>query len=248
MQISGFYGFEIPLPPLEVQNGIVEEIEQYQKVIDGAKQVISNYRPTISINPDWEIVKLGDICLKVNNGVFKKREEFGRGVKLINVSDLYKSLAIDTNSLERVDVTEKELQLYSVEKDDLFFCRSSLKKEGIGWCAYIDKLEEPIVFECHLMRVQVNKSIINPRYLAIYWQHPIARENLIENSRSATMTTMNQNDLLRIEIPRPPLEIQNAIVEEIEKERAAVEACKQLVAQFETKIKTKIAKIWGEEL
>jgi len=38
------------------------------------------------------------------------------------------------------------------------------------------------------------------------------------------------------------------IVEEIEKERAAVEACKQLVAQFETKIKTKIAKIWGEEL
>jgi type I restriction enzyme S subunit len=47
-----FVKIEIPLPPLEIQNAIVAEIEQWQKVIDGAKQVIANYRPTITINPD----------------------------------------------------------------------------------------------------------------------------------------------------------------------------------------------------
>jgi len=49
-----------------------------------------------------------------------------------------------------------------------------------------------------------------------------------------------------LNIPLPSLEEQNAIVAEIEKERAAVDACKQLIAQFEAKIKAKIATIWGE--
>ena len=34
--------FKIPLPPLEVQKQIATEIDQHQKVIDGAKQVIQN--------------------------------------------------------------------------------------------------------------------------------------------------------------------------------------------------------------
>ena len=44
---------QIPLPPLEVQKEIVAEIEGYQKVIDGARAVLDNYRPHIPIHPDW---------------------------------------------------------------------------------------------------------------------------------------------------------------------------------------------------
>ena len=40
--------FQIPLPPLDKQQEIVDEIEQYQKVIDGARQVIEKSK--ISIN------------------------------------------------------------------------------------------------------------------------------------------------------------------------------------------------------
>ncbi|HOE64566.1 MAG TPA: N-6 DNA methylase, partial [Candidatus Sumerlaeota bacterium] len=43
------YQYEIPLPPLEVQKEIVAEIEGYQKVIDGARAVLDNYRPHIPI-------------------------------------------------------------------------------------------------------------------------------------------------------------------------------------------------------
>ncbi len=52
----------IPLPPLEVQKEIVAEIEGYQKIIDGARQVVENYQPRIPIHPDWPIVELGDAC------------------------------------------------------------------------------------------------------------------------------------------------------------------------------------------
>ena len=54
--------FQIPLPPLEVQKEIAAEIEGYQKVINGARAVLDNYRPHIPINPDWPMVELGNMC------------------------------------------------------------------------------------------------------------------------------------------------------------------------------------------
>ena len=54
--LSTLADIQIPLPPLEVQQEIVAEIEGYQKVIDGARTVIDNYRPHIPIDPDWPMV------------------------------------------------------------------------------------------------------------------------------------------------------------------------------------------------
>jgi type I restriction enzyme M protein len=47
---SSFADLQIPLPPLEVQKEIVAQIEAYQKVINGARAVLDNYRPHINRN------------------------------------------------------------------------------------------------------------------------------------------------------------------------------------------------------
>jgi restriction endonuclease S subunit len=60
--ISQYSKIQIPLPPLEVQEQIVAEIEKYQKVIDGAKQVVENWKPSFRIDPSWEMVELGEVC------------------------------------------------------------------------------------------------------------------------------------------------------------------------------------------
>ena len=51
---------EVPLPPLEVQREIMAEIECYQRVIDGARVVIENWKPTVSIDTRWPMVELGN--------------------------------------------------------------------------------------------------------------------------------------------------------------------------------------------
>ena len=72
---------EIPLPPLEVQQEIVDELEGYQKIIDGCKQVVENYKPTIDIDPSWEMVELGEICTLKTGGTPKstKKEYYENG-------------------------------------------------------------------------------------------------------------------------------------------------------------------------
>ena len=59
---------KIPLPPLSVQKEIVAEIDGYQKIIDGAKQVIENYKPRIKVDENWEIVELGEACNFMTGG------------------------------------------------------------------------------------------------------------------------------------------------------------------------------------
>ncbi len=38
------------------------EIEGYQKIIDGARQVLDNYKPHIVVSTDWPITPLSEVC------------------------------------------------------------------------------------------------------------------------------------------------------------------------------------------
>lgn len=79
---------QIPLPPLEVQQEIVAEIEGYQKIIDGCRQVIDAWKPDVEtyldeelkiylaehpekqeeLSEGWPMVKLGEVCEKLFAG------------------------------------------------------------------------------------------------------------------------------------------------------------------------------------
>lgn len=161
---------------------------------------------------NWDPIRLSDIAVEgPSNGIFKQRHEFGNGVPIINVADLYSSPRVNFRSLEHVSVSEKELNKFSVKAGDLFFCRSSLKKAGIGWCCYAHKVPEPAVFDCHVMRVHLDPGKADPEFITYYWSHPDMRNEVIRNSHTSTMTTMSQKDLSNVTIPLPPLKEQKRI-------------------------------------
>lgn len=229
----------IPLPPIAEQKRIVGILRDRLAAVDQARQATqaqleaaqalpAAYLRQIFNSPEareWQKHNLGSLAaLGPNNGLFKKRHEFGAGVPLINVSDLYRGLECDISKLERVSATPKEIEQYSVQAGDLFFCRSSLKREGIGWCCLVKEIFEPTVFECHIMRIRLKQENALPKFVAYYWQHPSVRAQVIESSRTATMTTMNQNDLSKIEIPLPPLKTQKEKVYFLDNKNVEIEA------------------------
>ncbi len=48
-------------------------------------------------------------------------------------------------------------------------------------------------------------------------------------------------------IPKPTSSVQNAIVSEIEAEQGLVANNRELIARFEKKIQTTLARVWGED-
>ena len=55
--------FKIPLPPLEVQNEIVEKIEKQKQIIDGVEKIENSFTIQMIVDfPDTEIVEIGKVC------------------------------------------------------------------------------------------------------------------------------------------------------------------------------------------
>ena len=96
-QSRSFEDIQIPLPPLEVQKEIVAEIEGYQKVIDGARAVLDNYRPHIPIHPDWPMVELGDRSFKTSgrNSDTEASQTYGWQIPCVSLNDMTSRLRSD---------------------------------------------------------------------------------------------------------------------------------------------------------
>ena len=72
------------------------------------------------------------------------------------------------------------------------------------------------------------------------------QDQMVAQMGKGAYPSINQTDVQNFEIPLPPLEIQNQIVEKIEAERTLVESSKKLIAIYEQKTKDTIAKLWNE--
>ena len=102
------------------------------------------------------------------------------------------------------------------------------------------------VFASFLIRLRFPIDRVHPRY---YWV--FAQSDLYWNQAKSLMTgggqpQFNGNALVQVKIPLPPLATQQQIVAEIETEQALVAANRELIARFEKKIQTTLARVWGE--
>ena len=155
---------------------------------------------------------------------FKTKDNFGRGIKIINVSDIYsENFFINFVNLERVEVSTNEIKRYEVYHGDIFFVRSSLKLEGVGASACIVELLEPTIFECHVIRIHPNRQKILPEYLIHYLNSLNTRQRLVALSETVTMSTISQPKISSIEIVVPHIKEQKEIFSRIENESMRID-------------------------
>jgi type I restriction enzyme S subunit len=197
--------------------------EQKQAIIHRA--VTRGLDPDVPLKPSgvewlgeipahWETCRLKDVLTRpVRNGLFKKKDAFGSGVQLINVSDIYRDdFRVDPSSLERVRATDEEIRTFRVAPGDLFFVRSSLKLEGTGRSAIAVDCAPDAVFECHLVQARPHQGRVLPRFLSFQINSDSLRQYLISRANIVTMATVDQDVLQTCPVFLPGLDEQQAIV------------------------------------
>ena len=230
-----YSSFRLPLPPLEMQKEVVAEIEGYQKVIDGARAVVDNYRPHITIDPDWPMVELGDVCSlggTITTDVDFSLPYFGADSIESNTGKLVKSeTAQDQKVSGPVYEFTGERLLYSK-------IRPYLNKLAVvdlrGYCS------------SDMYPLLPNHSKVRVTYLAAYMLSEAFNECIRGYYERASIPKINRSQLFGEAIPLPPLETQQKIVAEIEAEQALVAANRELIERFEKKISAAIGRVWGE--
>jgi type I restriction enzyme M protein len=238
--------FAIPLPPLDTQKEIVSEIEDYQKVIDGAHAILDSYHPHIPVHPDWPMVALGEICEAILTGPFgtslHESDYVTDGIPVINPQNIVDG-AISTDGVKRVSSgTRDRLKDFTIREDDIIIGR----RGEMGRCAVTtsDMNGWLCGTGCFVIRLKARCDV---RFAFFQIASPKVKSFLEEQAVGVTMKNLNQGILSSIQIPLPPLATQQAIVAEIEAEQRLVAANRELIARFEKKIQATIARVWGEE-
>jgi len=232
----------IPVPPLAIQQEIVTEIESYQKIIDGARQVVENYQPRIAVQPDWPRIPLDEL-FKTKSGTTPRRNNpayFSGGqipwVKTLDLNDG----AIRVTDERVTDLALSETHLEILPKGTVL----------VAMYGGFNQIGRTGVLEIEAAHNQAMTALLPTPKVDSYYLNAILVASKKHWKSVANSTRKDPNitksDVVNFLLPLPDLATQRAIVAEIEAEQALVEANKQLIVRFETKIKTAINRVWGD--
>ena len=222
-----FCELQIPLPPLEVQKEIMTEIEGYQKVIDGARAVINNYRPHIPIHPDWPIVPLGDLAENLDS----MRVPITKGDRKPGPYPYYGASGVVDHVADFI--FDERLLLISEDGANLLARSTPIaftvnKKCWVNNHAHVLRFSDPATegfVETYLNSISIAEFVTG-----------------------AAQPKLNQKSLNGIPIPIPEsLAERETIISEINAEQTLVAANHELIQRMEKKIQAAIARVWGED-
>lgn len=225
-------GYEFLLPPKEQQVNFVgllmvaDEILQKNLVLKRSTETYfeKNKNDIFSKNSSHPMSVFGNdfyqektiakcMSVKMLNGIYKSQEFQGRGVRLINMGELFAYPIITDEEMSLLDLTDKEKAQFLVDEGDLIFARRSLVIEGAGRCSIIGKHASPMSFESSMIRVRLDSSFISSKYVFHFLNSNEGKQRIRRIVGFTTVAGIASSDLAGVKIPTLFKDKENSIAE-----------------------------------
>ena len=145
------------------------------------------------------------------NGVYKPKEFHGSGCRIVNMGEMFGFNFISNQEMKRLELNDIELTANSLEDGDLLFGRRSLVEAGAGKCSLVVEPPEPLTFESSIIRVRLNKDVVNPRFLYYYFQSPQGRGRVRSIVSGTNVKGIRGSELKKLLVACPSKGIQDRI-------------------------------------
>ena len=230
---------EVPIPDLITQNQIVEELDGYQKIIDGCRQVIENYKPSIDVDPSWEIVELNEVC-DVRDGTHDSPKYVDDGYPLITS----KNIINGSISFEKVNfINQKDFDNINkrskVQKGDILM-------PMIGTIGRPTIVDTDTKFAIKNVALIKTKNNISQEYIRLILDSKLFEKYIISNQAGSTQKFLSLASIRNFKVPIPPKDKEEQIVKNISNEELIISKNKDLINNFQNKINNKIKDIWSK--
>jgi type I restriction enzyme, S subunit len=225
--------FEVDLPLVEQQRRIAEilwaadEFESQswhlQKQLTGFfESLASDLFCKLTLQQD-SFVKLTEILARQpQSGIYKGPTYVGRGVKTVNMAELFGNEVIDQSvSMQRMDLSANEVRKYSLTPHDLLFGRRSIVLEGAGKCSMVGALDEPTAFESSILRVTVDPEKVSSRFVFEWFNSPNGSKEIRRIRSFTTIAGISGSALRGVRVPLPQGRRQAEIVQKLGEVRSA---------------------------
>lgn len=239
--------YKIPLPPIEVQKEIVEQIEVKQNAIDHAKAIIQNlererryFGQALRKLEGVEMVELNEVC-EINP---KKSEVKGKNfeVSFVPMSDVSEqNYYFEPKQIKNITDVYKGYTYFA--ENDVLLAKITPCFEN-GKSAIARKLKNGIGFgSTEFIVIRANNKTM-PEWIYNF----VANTEFIDEGKnhmtgSAGQRRLNIDFVRAYKIPLPSLETQKKLVAEAEREQEVINANKQLIEVLEQKISDVLSEI-----
>lgn len=184
---------------------------------------------------NWTEIRLEEIA-DFRNGVNFTNDSFGTGIKVINVSDFKDRMYPEYESLGELDGDAKWHKDCFLKENDIVFVRSNGNKNLIGRSLFIKNLPTNIkvTYSAFSIRLRFKKiEDICPEFYLYLFKSPIFRSILSQYGNGANISNLNQDILNNMNIPKPPLPIQQKIASILSSYDELIENNKQRIKLLE---------------
>lgn len=183
-----------------------------------------------------EYTELGKLGVFENIGVDKKIIEGQKKVMLLNFMDVMRNKHITKKVLTmEVSASDSKIEKCDIKKHDIFITPTSETRDEIGFAAVIDEDIPDAVYSYHIMRYRLNeKNDITPYFISYLFEAEYIRTQIFKASKGLTRYGLSGKDFGKLQIPIPPLPIQQEIVK-------ILDSFTQLEAELEAELEARRA-------
>lgn len=235
-----------PVPPMEVQQQIVAELDKINKVIEDCRELLrqldtlaqslfyDTFGDPVSNPKGWELSQLGDLCDIVGRIGFRgyTRNDLvnkGEGAITLSPSNIVNGgLNYDNCSYISWYKYDESPEI-QISNGDILLTKTG---SSVGKVGCVFNLPEKATINPQL--VVLKNLSINNRYLTFLIRDNAYQDIIREKSGGSAVPTISQKTLATIAIPVPPMELQEKFAERIE----AIEAIKAKTQKQLNELKT----------
>lgn len=219
---SDYLSKKIFLPTIGEQKRIVKKLDEglekiatvIQKNEDNIEKIdklLEVYTQQIfqDLEKTHKSLNIKEVSENIQYGYTGNRKVVGK-YKYLRITDIQNGKVVWEN-VPYSDIRESEAKKYLLHQGDIVFARSGATS---GKSFLIEKAENAI-FASYLIRVICNKKTITPDYLYTFFQSPQYWQQVSEKVSGAAQPNVNGQKLASIQLPMPPLNIQEKTVRKI---------------------------------
>jgi type I restriction enzyme S subunit len=122
---------------------------------------------------------------------------------------------LDLREIKMIDVPDEQMPHLRLEDGDLLLCEGN-SEELVGRPAIWHNEIPDCVHQNHIIKVRVNRDLLDPEYVLAYMNTPPARLYFLGRAKRTTnLASINGTDVREMPIPVPPKPVQEAIIREV---------------------------------
>lgn len=232
LRFSELEKYSLPIPSDEEQQAIVRELDlinrliqlQEQQLRDCDKLAQSVFYTTFGSNPDFARKTIAEVSSFVNDGDWiESKDQSESGIRLIQTGNIGVGVYRDKGDKARYisEATFKALQCTEIFPGD---CLISRLPDPIGRACILPKFEGRAItaVDCTILRFKEN---ILPEYFIHFATSQDYFDQVYKYSTGATRKRISRKNLMSVQVPVPPLALQQtfaAQIETIEQQKALI--------------------------